>query len=257
MFPTRSNVFVATNLQWNRRDWNSPSMDLTAFYAGMQQRSDILPYRLPYHPYDNFSMATYQSYFRYQHYFRSQLTLSPYSALNYCNCLDAKNLYASCTLFGKHCSECALRYEHCTHLRYFTCKAAATCATLGVFRTQRNRGEYRTFARFDFLGRIGGFGFEFGKEFLLKLKLRKIVDLPPVLFSVYSGGQTSFSILLLVIVRTCQTARPFRRKKIDPNLVRDAQRQDSPSESESNDRPVTNVMHVSLHCRGNRFPRAS
>lgn len=99
MFPLGSNVSIATNLNWNRQDWNSPSIDLTAFYG--MQRNSFLPYLSTYHPYNNFSIASYQSYFRFQHYFRSQLTADPYSTFNYYKCLDAKNLYA--TLFGKHC----------------------------------------------------------------------------------------------------------------------------------------------------------
>lgn len=98
MNPTGSNVSIVTNLHWDREDWrNSSSMDLTALY-GMQQQS-FLPYLSAYHPYNNFPMAYYQSYFRFQNYFASQLTLDPYF-FNYYECLDTKNLYAS--LFGKH-----------------------------------------------------------------------------------------------------------------------------------------------------------
>lgn len=98
MFPLGSNISIATNFDWNRQDWNSPSMDLTAFYR--MQRSSFLPYLSAYHPYNNFSIASYQSCFRFQHYFRSQLTADPYSTFNYYKCLNAKNLYES--LFGKH-----------------------------------------------------------------------------------------------------------------------------------------------------------
>jgi len=116
MFPTGSNVFVATNLRWSRQAWNLPSMDLTAFY-GMQQRSSFLPYLSAYHPYDNFSMASYRSYFRFQHYFRSQLTLDPYSAFGYYDCLDAKNLYAS--LLGKYYTRDAVSAIASNCVRYF------------------------------------------------------------------------------------------------------------------------------------------
>lgn len=98
MFPLGSNVSIATNLDWNRQDWNSPSMDLTTFYG--MQRNSFLPYLSAYNPYNNFSIASYQSYFRFEHYFRSQLSADPYSTFNYYKCLDAKNLYSS--LFGKH-----------------------------------------------------------------------------------------------------------------------------------------------------------
>lgn len=75
-------------------------MDLTALY-GMQQPS-FLPYLSAYHPYNNFPIASYQSYFRFRNYYlTSQFTVDPYFAFNYYECLDAKDLYAS--LFGKHC----------------------------------------------------------------------------------------------------------------------------------------------------------
>lgn len=100
MFPVGSNVSIATDLCWNREDWSMSGMDLTALYE-IQQRS-FLPYLSAYHPYSNFPMASsYQSYFRFRHYFRSQLTIDPHSAFNYYECLDAKNLYAS-LFFGKY-----------------------------------------------------------------------------------------------------------------------------------------------------------
>lgn len=98
MFPTGSNVSIFTNF-CGCEGWRNEPMDLTALY-GMQQPS-FLPYLYAYHPYNNFPMSSYQSYFCFGRNFTSQFTLDPYFAFNYYECLDAKDLYAS--LFGKHC----------------------------------------------------------------------------------------------------------------------------------------------------------
>jgi len=100
MFPLGSNVSVATNLHWNRQDGNSPMIvDLTALYR--MQRGSFLPYLSTYHPYNNFSLASYPNYFHFRHYFRTQHMIDPYSTFDYYKCLDVKNLHAS--LFGKYC----------------------------------------------------------------------------------------------------------------------------------------------------------
>lgn len=99
MFPLGSNVSVATDLHWNRQDGNSPMIvDLTALYR--MQRNNFLPYLSTYHPYNNFSLASYPNYFHFRHYFRTQHMIDPYFAFDYYKCLDVKNLHAS--LFGKH-----------------------------------------------------------------------------------------------------------------------------------------------------------
>lgn len=109
MFPLTSNVFIATNLHWtpenqNPENWNPPNMDLAAFY-GMHQGSSFLPYLSLYQPYNNFLMASDQSYFEH---FTSQL--NSYPTFHYYMCLEAKNLYTS--FFGK---QYIYFLEHCTY----------------------------------------------------------------------------------------------------------------------------------------------
>lgn len=99
MFPLGSNISVATNLHWNRQDGSSPMIvDLTALYR--MQRNNFLPYLSTYHPYNNFSLASYPNYFHFRHCFRTHHMIDPYSTFDYYKCLDVKYLHAS--LFGKY-----------------------------------------------------------------------------------------------------------------------------------------------------------